>query len=160
MVHPYCLFPGCIVTWVWSLAVGQYTVSWLLTGAPEQRYWQNEETANIGLVSSVGRQSGDRRFKSRSRKFVLSSSKNMYTLLKYRIHSCFDWLHKHGNVELDIVWQKPVACTCVSVCVHIATASLLIVSGQHTQCWVNNYGGNWWPWISAMIPRLKIIWTE
>ena len=51
---PYCLFPGCIVTWVWSLAKGQYMVSWLLTGAPEQRYWQNRETANIGLVSSVG----------------------------------------------------------------------------------------------------------
>ena len=30
---PYCLFPGCIVTWAWSLAKGQYMVSWLLTGA-------------------------------------------------------------------------------------------------------------------------------
>ena len=29
---------------------------------PEQRYWQNRETANIGLVSSVGRaQAGGRR---------------------------------------------------------------------------------------------------
>ena len=67
-----CLFPGCIVTWAWSLAKGQYMVSWLLTGAPEQRYWQNMETANIGLVSSVGRtparQSGGHRFKSRSSK--------------------------------------------------------------------------------------------
>ena len=67
---PYCLFPGCIVTWAWSLAKGQYMVSWLLTGAPEQRYWQNSVTANIGLDSSVGRelacQSGGRRFKSRS----------------------------------------------------------------------------------------------
>ena len=26
---PYCLFPGCIVTWVWSLAKGQYMVEWL-----------------------------------------------------------------------------------------------------------------------------------
>ena len=35
----YCLFPGCIVTWAWSLAKGQYMVSLLiLTGAPEQRY--------------------------------------------------------------------------------------------------------------------------
>ena len=37
---------------------------------PEQRYWQNRETANVGLDSSVGRapvrQSGGRRFKSRS----------------------------------------------------------------------------------------------
>ena len=41
---------------------------WLVP--PEQRYWQNRESANIGLVSSVGRaparQSGGRRFKSRS----------------------------------------------------------------------------------------------
>ena len=48
-------------------------VSWLLIGAPEQRYWQNRETANVGLDSSVGRaparQSGGHRFKSRSSKF-------------------------------------------------------------------------------------------
>ena len=41
---------------------------WLVP--PEQRYWQNRETANIGLVSSVGwapaHQSGGCRFKSRS----------------------------------------------------------------------------------------------
>ena len=70
---PYCLFPGCIVTWAWSLAKGQYMVSWLLTGVPEQRYWQNRETANVWLDSSVGRaparQSGGRRFKSRSSQF-------------------------------------------------------------------------------------------
>ena len=40
---------------------------------PEQRYWQNRETANVGLDSSVGRaparQSGGRVFKSRSCKF-------------------------------------------------------------------------------------------
>ena len=74
----YCLFPGCIITWAWSLAKGQYMVSWLLTSdwrppPPQQRYWQNRETANIGLVSSVGRaparQSGGHRFKSRSSKF-------------------------------------------------------------------------------------------
>ena len=63
------------VTWAWSLAKGQYMVSWLLTGAPEQRYWQNRETANVGLDSSVGRaparQSGGRRFKSRSSQFSL-----------------------------------------------------------------------------------------
>ena len=44
-------------------------------GAPEQRYWQNRETANVGLDSSVGRaparQSGGRRFKSRSSQFSL-----------------------------------------------------------------------------------------
>ena len=32
-----------------SLAKGQYMVSWLLTGTPEQRYWQNRETANVAL---------------------------------------------------------------------------------------------------------------
>ena len=76
MVHPLLpMFLGCIVTWAWSLAKGQYMVSWLLTGAPEQRYWQNRETANVGLHvgSSVGRaparQSGGHRFKSRSSKF-------------------------------------------------------------------------------------------
>ena len=72
---PHCLFPGRIVTWAWSLAKGQYMVSWPLTGAPEQRYWQNRETANVGLDSSVGRaparQSGGRRFKSRSCQFSL-----------------------------------------------------------------------------------------
>ena len=52
---PYCLFPGCIVTWAWSLAKGQYMVEWLLTVSTEQRYWQNTEIGNIGLVSSVGR---------------------------------------------------------------------------------------------------------
>ena len=40
---------------------------------PPQRYWKNRETVNIGLVGSVGRaparQSGGRRFKSRSSKF-------------------------------------------------------------------------------------------
>ena len=40
---------------------------------PNKRYWQNMETANIGLVSSVSRaparQSGGRRFKSRSSQF-------------------------------------------------------------------------------------------
>ena len=73
---PYCLFLGWIVTWAWSLAKRQYMVEWLLTGAPhphQQRYWQNRETANTGLVSSVGRapahQSGGRRFKSSSSKF-------------------------------------------------------------------------------------------
>ena len=60
-------------------------VSWLLTGAPEQRYWQNRETANVGLESSVGRaparQSGVRRFKSRSSQFFFvhpNLSKKLY----------------------------------------------------------------------------------
>ena len=90
---PYCLFPGCIVTWAWSLAKGQYIVSWLLTGTPEQRYWQNRETANVGLDSSVGRaparQSGGRRFKSRSSNFVFvhpNLSGNYFNFLKAITH--------------------------------------------------------------------------
>ena len=71
---PYCLFPGCIVTWAWSLAKGQYMVSWFLTGAPQNKDIDKiGETANVGLVSSVGRalarQSVGRRFKSHSSKF-------------------------------------------------------------------------------------------
>ena len=34
---PTACSPGsCIVTWAWSLAKGQYMVSWLLTGAPNK----------------------------------------------------------------------------------------------------------------------------
>ena len=67
-------------------------------GAPEQRYWQNRETANVGLDSSVGRaparQSGGRRFKSRSSQFVfvhpnlqlLQAEHNPVNNLKY--HQC------------------------------------------------------------------------
>ena len=51
VASPYCLFPGCIVTWAWSLAKEQYMFEWLLTVAPEQRYWQNRETTNIELPS-------------------------------------------------------------------------------------------------------------
>ena len=47
MVHPLLPVPGCIVTWAWSLAKGQYMVSWLLTGAPEQRYWQNNRCLEL-----------------------------------------------------------------------------------------------------------------
>ena len=77
---PYCLFPGCIVIWVWSLAKGQYMVSWLLTGAPTNKdidkIWR---LPIIGLVSSVGRapacQSGGRRFKPYSSKFFFVHQK-------------------------------------------------------------------------------------
>ena len=68
----YNFFPGCIVTWAWSLAKGQYMVSGLLTGAPKQRYLQNRETANTGLVSWLGR------FKSRSSQFVFVHPKFIY----------------------------------------------------------------------------------
>ena len=55
---------------------------------PEERYWQNMETANTGLVSSVGRaparQSGGRRFKSRSSKFFFVHPKFIFqTYLGY-----------------------------------------------------------------------------
>ena len=54
---PYCLFPGCIVTWEWSLAKGQYMVEWVLTGAPpnkERRHLNPEVTgSNPALVNFV-----------------------------------------------------------------------------------------------------------
>ena len=100
-VSPCCLFPGCIVTWAWSLANEQHGMNdfWLVTGAPpppKQRYWQNRETANIGLVSSVGRalarQSGGRRFKScSSQLFFVHPKFNSIkiTLCKKKNHSDF-----------------------------------------------------------------------
>ena len=73
-------------------------VSWLLTGAPEQRYWQNRETANVGLDSSVGRaparQSGGRRFKSRSSQFSLFIHRNL-SINKQRIISSILPLRKN-----------------------------------------------------------------
>ena len=71
---PYCLFPGCTVTWrdPWLKGSIWFHDFWL--APPEQRYWQNRETANVGQDSSVRRapahQSGGRRFKSRPSKFV------------------------------------------------------------------------------------------
>ena len=59
---------------------------------PEQRYWQNRETADVGLDSSVGRaparQSGGRRFKSRSSQFFfvhqnLSKTSERTTILHF-----------------------------------------------------------------------------
>ena len=73
-------------------------VFWL--APPEQRYWQNRETANIWLVSSVGRalvrQSGGRRFKSCSSQFffvhpkicwLLPSPPSWELLLKFQLRS-------------------------------------------------------------------------
>ena len=80
MVYPLtALFPGCIITWAWSLAKGQlYGLHDFWLAPPEQKYWQNRETANIGLFSSVGRaparQSRGRKFKSRSSKMYPVSS--------------------------------------------------------------------------------------
>ena len=125
---PYCLFSGCIVTWAWSLAKGQYMVSWLLTGAPEQRYWQNRETANVGLDSSVGRaparQSGGRRFKSRSSQvfFVYPNlSKNVPSqfplwLITWNIMYSPDsesrGLH---TIKLTIIWKYLILSVCNDV---------------------------------------------
>ena len=64
-------------------------ISWLLTGAPKQRYWQYRETANVELDSSVGRaparQSGGRRFKSRSSQFFF-----VHPTLSLKI--CFNYI--------------------------------------------------------------------
>ena len=92
----------CIVTWVWSLAKEQLWLNdfWLAQPPPppQQRYWQNRETANIGLVSSVGRaparQSGGRRFKSCFLKFVFENvpclSPLWFITLLFLIYCGFD----------------------------------------------------------------------
>ena len=43
------LYKWCSSNLTLILAKGQYMVSWLLTAATEQRYWQNRETTNVGL---------------------------------------------------------------------------------------------------------------
>ena len=44
---PYCLFPGCIITWAWSLAKGQYMVEWLLTKQNWTRKTHHIKTTNV-----------------------------------------------------------------------------------------------------------------
>ena len=89
----YCDNDDIIMYWS---SIGQHMVSydfWL--APPEQRiiYWQNRETANIGRVGSVGRasarQSGSRRFKSRSSKFVFVHPKFIKKLLEQRLRYSF-----------------------------------------------------------------------
>ena len=80
----------------------------------EQRYWQNREIANIGLVSSVGRapahQSGCRRFKSRSSKFFFVHPKFIWTN-KWTLH--FD-VKLVGNIpNINLYWTK--LCTKIHV---------------------------------------------
>ena len=102
--HPKCTYwtnndvtPIMLSTLMWRLAEYVHLGNRLLIRmktwfhdfwlAPQQRYWQNRETANVGIDSSVGRaparQSGGRRFKSHSSKFVfvhpnLSTNENIY----------------------------------------------------------------------------------
>ena len=71
MVHPLLPVPRLYRNLGVILAVyGFMTSDW----RPEQRYWQNRDTVNVGLDSSVGRaparQSGGRKFKSRSSQVV------------------------------------------------------------------------------------------
>ena len=77
-------------------------VEWLLTGTPEQRYWQNRETANVGLNSSVGRaparQSGGRWFKSRSGNFFFVHPKLNY----YHYIIFYFYCDAHLNIS---VWN-------------------------------------------------------
>ena len=80
------------VIYSWRLVYGLTTSEWR---PPEQRYWRNRETANIGLVSSVGRaparQSRGRRFKSRSSfycssKMYLKCTQSVSPVLYYMIY--------------------------------------------------------------------------
>ncbi len=90
-----CCFPGCIVNLGvipgYTAVTGWTASDWHKT--PEQRYWQNRETANMRLDSSAGRAlacySGGRRFKSRSSQFVFVQPKvRMPTQPKYQDSPC------------------------------------------------------------------------
>ena len=63
----------CCTVPLTNILMGNIWLNDFWLALPEQRYLQNRETANIGLVSSVGRalacQSGGRMFKSRSSQF-------------------------------------------------------------------------------------------
>ena len=142
----YCLFPACSVTWAWSLAQGQYMVSWLLTGAPEQRYWQNRETANIGLVSSVGRaparQSGGHRFKTRSSKFVFVHPKYttqkrlrvkgnfliMFVSMSSLVWTSFLGVHDFFHQGNKLVSNQKFFCVCFLFVSHQRIILLLVVT--------------------------------
>ena len=69
---------------------------------PEQRYLQNRETTNIGLVSSAGRasarQSESRRFKSRLSKFVFVHPKFIMRKVWKTLHNSL------GNITMCIVF--------------------------------------------------------
>ena len=75
--HRWCHHNHILQMWiiVYYKKINAILTNLSMTGAPKQRYWQNRETANVGLDSSVGRaparQSGGRRFKSRSSQFSL-----------------------------------------------------------------------------------------
>ena len=77
--------------------------------APEQRYWQNRETANVGLDSSVGRaparQSGGRRFKSRSSKFFFVHPNSSIS------HICYKYKFWSGKTTLEKSYLRDVLLT-------------------------------------------------
>ena len=103
---PYCLFPGCIVTWAWSPAKG---------------YWQSRETANIGRVSTVGkapaRQSGGRRFKSRSSKFFfVHPIQRLFYLRSYTYYHCI-WCDKHHILAGALVMSQHKVTHWLIICV-------------------------------------------
>ena len=72
------------------------------------RYWQNRETANVGLDSSVGRapacQSGGRRFKSRSSQFSLfiQTYLKRITLQVSTRNKCKIMAYKLGTNSIDL----------------------------------------------------------
>ena len=83
---------------------------------PEQRYWQNRETANVGLDSSVGRaparQSGGRRFKSRSSQFFfVHPNSSLIGRAKVELHNFKVFLYKNSKQGLpfkvtSLIWYN------------------------------------------------------
>ncbi len=55
-------FPCCIVNLCVTLAIQQLQVEWLWLAPPDRKYWQNKETASIGLDSSVDAMPPKKRF--------------------------------------------------------------------------------------------------
>ena len=94
---------------------------------------KNRETANIGLVSSVGRaptrQSGGRRFKSRSCKFVfVQLGKSIIRRLHEVCHSCI-------NLDQGIVLQEQWIWPIRDVAYHKRTRK---VSKRSSTVWETN----------------------
>ena len=80
----------------------------------EQRYWQNRETANIGLVSSVGRaparQSGGHRFKSHSSKFFLVYPKFNFTSSSPLDNKYRNFWNISRGLYIDFDLEKVACC--------------------------------------------------
>ena len=106
---------------------------------PEQRYWQNRETANIGLGSSVGReparQSGGRRFKSRSSQIFFVHPKFIFSNLIDRAGFC--QLYLHCSTE-EAVARNSERCHGIPKETILKMAGKMEAPDQQTASWEKN----------------------